>query len=69
MMKKMLLNIGKKLTRVEQKQINGGDASCFHTLYDYSDNLICGRNADCFFGITARETFFCNDNGCCQQLY
>ena len=65
-MKKSILSIGTELNRKEKQRINGGSSSCFHPIYGWSENLTCQRNEDCSGGIFGRDSYECNENGCCQ---
>lgn len=77
-MKKSILNIGKALSKVEQKTVNGGDpnppgnCNSFPTFPNLSPsghtNTTCSSTADCPPNPIPGAPYMC-DFGCCLYAY
>ena len=68
-MKKSILNIGKALNRIEQKQINGGGGSCPNDPYGTGHTgQSCNTTADCDPNPIPRAPIMCSF-GCCLNAF
>ena len=60
-MKKQMLNIGKALSKVEQKAILGGNGSGICIIYDYADYHECIANGYC-----ENDIYYCDPTKECE---